>query len=310
MTKNESDEKKVSQVGQRGFEAGEVITGPQMTEAEPLRPEFPEWAEFFDRGLRMQGYPLALKLFEREEDLPEVAKRPVKDWGYHLNTCQAMALSRRWGEVVAQTLEDMWCFESALAFGFTGGDAEKYKAALKFFLEGRTHYPEAGKDLETASKWAHDFPRFEEYGKYEAIATAPLMKSPFEPDLILLCINPTQLNQILKGIVIEFGRDGVPCTMAADGGCVHYVVPAMKTGEFNVANPCFGDISFAMKEPSELVFTCPFGKIEGLMKGMAQGWKYGWTLPMRYDMNPEGWLPDSYSTIRKIYGMGGPLIKR
>ncbi len=37
--------------------------------------------------------------------------------------------------------------------------------------------------------------------------------------------------------------------------------------------------------------------------------EYGLSLPLRYDMSPEGWLPDSYTTIRRIYGMGDPLIK-
>jgi uncharacterized protein (DUF169 family) len=306
----QSEEKRTSQIGQRGFEVGKAVIGPGMTEAEPLDPVYREWSDFFERSLRLQAYPVALKLCENDEAIPKLAKRPVRDWGYHLNTCQAMALSRRTGEVVAQKLEDMWCFESALALGMTGGDVEKYEKALKFFLEGRTHYPEAARDLETARKWAHDFPRFEDYGRYVAVVTAPLMRAPFEPDLILFWLNPTALNQVLKGIVIEWGRDGVQCTMAADGGCVHYIVPPMKNNDFNVSNPCFGDISFAMKEPGELVFSCPIDKVERLITGMRQAHSYGWSLPLRYDINPEGWLPDSYTTIRRIYGMGEPLIKR
>jgi uncharacterized protein (DUF169 family) len=305
-----SEKKGVSQIGERGFETGKAVTGPRMTEAEPLKPIYREWSDFFERTLRLQAYPVALKMCEKDEDIPESAKRSVRDWGYHLNTCQALALSRRTGEVVAQKLEDMWCFESALAFGITGGDVERYEKTLEFFLEGRTHYPEAAKDLETASRWAHDFPRFEDYGKYVAVMSAPLMRAPFEPDLILLWLNPTALNQVLKGIVIQWGRDGVRCTMAADGGCVHYIVPPMKNNDFNVSNPCFGDISFAIKEPSELVFSCPIDKTERLIRGMRQCQEYGFSLPLRYDMSPEGWLPDSYTTIRRLYGMSEPLIKR
>lgn len=247
---------------------------------------------------------------EKDEDIPKLAKRPVRDWGYHLDTCQAMAMSRRYGEMIALKLEDMWCFESPLCLGFTGGDVKKYKEALKFFLDGKTRYPEYAKDMETASKWAHDFPLFKDYGKYVAIVTAPFMRAPFEPDLILMWMNPTALSHILGAITTQWGRDGVPCTIAACGGCCHYIVPPMEKNEFYVSNPCLGDIAFAMKEPDELVFSCPLDKVEELIKGMRHIQEYGWALPMKYDMAPEGWLPDSYTAIRRIYGMGEPLIRR
>ena len=302
--------RRVSRTGQRGAEAGvRKFRGPAMTKAKPLKPVYRRWSDYFERALRLQAYPVAIKMCEKNEDIPALAKRPVKDWGYHLDTCQAMAMSRRTEEMIALKLEDMWCFESPLCFGITGGDVKRYEEALKFFLEGRTRYPESAKDIETASKWANDFPRFKDYGRYVAIVTAPLMRAPFEPDLILIWLNPTALNHILEAIVTRWGRDGIPCTIAAHGGCCHYVIPPMQTNEFWVSNPCLGDVAFAAKEPSELVFSCPLDKVEELIEGMRHIQKYGWCTPIKYDLAPEGWLPDSYTTIRRIYGMGEPLLR-
>jgi len=277
------------------------IQGAVMTQSEPMKSCYPEFADRLERLLRMSSYPLAVKMLRKEEDIPSLAKRPLRDFGYHLDTCQCFAISRRIGEMIAETQEDMWCFEPALAFGFTGGNREAYNEGLKFFLEGKTRYPEGAKDLAIAAKWAHSFPRFEA-DEYVAIVSAPLMRAGFEPDLILLYVNPSQLNQILNGLVFEWGEN-IPCKIAAHGGCVNYVVPAMKTGGFWVSNPCGGDFSFAINTPDELVFTVPMMKLERLLAGMDGRMKYSRGMPIKYEVAPEGWLPTPYSEIARIMKM-------
>lgn len=277
------------------------ITGATMTTCQPLKPVYAEYAEQLEKLLRMSTYPLAVKMLAKDEDIPKLAKRPLRDFGCHLNTCQCFAISRRIGEMMAQKQEDMWCFEPAIAFGFTKGDIEAYNEGLKFFLAGKTRYPDGAKDLATASKWAHAFPRFEA-DKYVAIVSAPLMRAGFEPDLVLLYVNPSQLNLILAGIVFEWGEN-VTCDIAAHAGCVNYVVPPMKTGKFWVSNPCGGDFSLAANIPNELVFSAPLAKVEQLLLGMQQRASYRGAMPLVYQIEPEGWLPDSYAEIARIMKM-------
>ena len=80
-------------------------------------------------------------MLEKDEDIPELGRRPLRDFAYHLNTCQCFAISCRIGEMTAQKQEDMRCFEPALAFGFTGANIKTYNEALEFFLAGKTRYP-------------------------------------------------------------------------------------------------------------------------------------------------------------------------
>ena len=278
------------------------IIGAGMTKSEPRRPIYREYAAHFEKLLRMSTYPLAVKMLEKDADIPEMAKRPLKDFGYHLNTCQCLALSRRVGEMIAQKQEDMWCFEPALCFGFTGGNPAAYNEGLKFFLDGHTRYPGGAKDLVTGSRWAQSFPRFEA-GRYSAVVSAPLSRAGFEPDLVLLYVNTAQLNQILAGIVYEWGEN-VSCEIDAHGGCVNYIIPAMKTGKFWISNPCYGDFSFAAAQPDELVFSAPITMVERLLTGIqgrlsatAKG------IPINYQTEPEGLLPDSYGEIARIMKM-------
>ena len=37
--------------------------------------------------LRLQSYPIAIKLLESEDEIPPEALRPLRDLGYHLSTC-------------------------------------------------------------------------------------------------------------------------------------------------------------------------------------------------------------------------------
>jgi len=70
-----------------------------------------EAAEELETVLRLQTYPLAVRMLKDEGEIPERAKRPVRDLGYHLSTCQLFAMARRQGLTLAQLMEDMWCVQ-------------------------------------------------------------------------------------------------------------------------------------------------------------------------------------------------------
>jgi len=203
--------------------------------------------------------------------------------------------------MIVQEQEDMWCSEAAVAFGFTGGNLDAYNKGLEFFLSGKTRYPEEAKDLATARKWARSIPRFEA-DLYCAIVSAPLMRAAFEPDLVLLYVNPAQLNQLLLGVIFESGEP-VQSKISAQAGCVHYVVPPMKTGNFWISNPCGGDFKMAMNSSNELVFSVPMSKVETLLKGIKQKTSYRQAMPLAYQMEPEGYLPDTYFEVARIMKM-------
>ena len=116
-----------------------------------------EHGEELGRRLRLKTFPFGLKFLEREGDTPDRAKRPFKDFGYHLSQCQAFQLSRREGTVVVMMKEDMWCFEPVVGYGL--GEPPDY------FLEGHNRFPEDVKALEAGKHYAEEFPRLEN-GKY------------------------------------------------------------------------------------------------------------------------------------------------
>jgi uncharacterized protein (DUF169 family) len=94
--------------------------------------KFNEIGKKMEQHLRLNTYPLAIKMLKSPDEIPEDAIRPLEKFGKCLSTCQAFTLSRRFGETIAQLLEDMWCPEPVIGFGLA--------EPPDYFFEGKTRY--------------------------------------------------------------------------------------------------------------------------------------------------------------------------
>ena len=65
----------------------------------PNLSEFNRFGEEIEKRMLLRTSPIAVKMLEKESDIPEGAIRPKKDRGYHLAQCQAFSLSRRNGNL-------------------------------------------------------------------------------------------------------------------------------------------------------------------------------------------------------------------
>lgn len=254
---------------------------------------FSQYAEELERLVRLDTYPLAIKLLKTQVEIPQSAKRPVRDLGYHLSTCQAFSMSRRDGATVAMLKEDMWCFEPVVGFGLE-------KPPLRF-LEGYNRFPQDVETLEAGANFAQNFPCLE-VGKYVGIMSAPLEASDFEPDLVMMYCTSTQLTLLLLGIAYKDGYD-VTSTLSGHAACVYSVVPVLETGKCQVALPCRGDRYAAGAQDNELIFSVPCDRLDDLVTGLKAIAKAGTRLPGYVVIQPEYQLPESYVTLGKEIGM-------
>jgi len=177
-----------------------------------------EQAEELDRLLRLQSYPVGVKLLKSEDEICEDAQRPVDDMGYHLSFCQAISMARRYGMTVAETKKDMWCFEPVIALGF--------EKAPQYFLEGHNRYPFNVSTLKAGETWAKNFPCLE-HGLYVGVVVGPLHSVSFEPDIFLLYGDSSKMHEILLARCWLDGKDIAP-TLSANAACCYAVVPPVK----------------------------------------------------------------------------------
>ena len=158
---------------------------------------FNEYGKRIEKQIRSASRPMAVKLLESEDEIPEEAKRPKRDYGACISTCQCFALSRMYGETVAQLFEDMWCPEPVIGFGLA--------EPPQYFLDGHNRYPGGVASLEAGANWAREFPRLE-VGRCVGLVSAPLRTASFEPDVAVIYCNSAQLLRLLLPLLLRHRR--------------------------------------------------------------------------------------------------------
>jgi len=123
--------------------------------------EYNSYGEEIKKTLLLRTSPLAVKMLEKESDIPKEAIRPKRDGGYHLAQCQVFALSRRQGATIAMLKEDQWCWAPLIGYGLV--------EMPDFCTDGDIYYPHFVESREAAKELAKQFPRLE-YGSISAFS--------------------------------------------------------------------------------------------------------------------------------------------
>lgn len=252
--------------------------------------DFDEFGKRIENQLRLNTHPLAIRMLRTPEEIPEDAIRPLQEFGRCLSTCQAFALSRRFGQKIAQLFEDMWCPEPVIGFGLS--------EPPKYFFEGKTRYPDGVASLEAGANWAREFPRFK-VQEFIGILSAPLTKAGFEPDVAVIYCDSAQLLRLLLGLAYEDGKD-INTVLGGHSACVYAIVPSMLKKECQATVPCRGDRGYAGTQDYEMIFTIPKDMISRVVHGLEQSGTS--SIPTGFSMNPEYRLSTSYAEIARQMG--------
>ncbi|OGN96982.1 MAG: hypothetical protein A2Y89_04740 [Chloroflexi bacterium RBG_13_51_18] len=245
----------------------------------PSISDYNRYGEELERALLLKTAPIAVKMLEKEADIPEGAIRPKRDRGYHLAQCQAFAMTRRQRITIAMLKEDHWCWAPLMAYGMVEDPHDA-------FVDAHT-----------------SFPRFE-YGKYIGIVTGPLSSAKFEPDLVLIYSNTAQLRDLIS--IPKFQEKTlVKSEFDPIDSCVYSVVPVLTGGQYRITLPDPGEYSRAMAGDDEIIFSVPKDKLEKLAEGVkrsaemkrnADDWSH---LLLRPDFP----RPDFYKELFKKWGL-------
>jgi len=203
------------------------------------------------------------------------------------------AISRMEKETIAMLKEDMWCYYPVIGLGLA--------EPPEYFLEGHGCYPGL-KTLEACKKWAQAYPRLET-GKYIGIVSAPLMSANFEPDVVILYCNSSQLGLMLMGVAYKDGHE-ITCKLNSDAACSYYIVPVIQRREYQLSMPCSGDKGRARAEDDEMVFSVPKGKLRDLMVGLRRiDEDAGQRIPRHLIMATEWQQVEPYVNLARMLGM-------
>jgi uncharacterized protein (DUF169 family) len=267
-------------LGASGYAMSVAKTEPAQSQQE-VKPmstlaEFNKYGEELERFLMLRTSPIAIKMLEKEADVPKEAVRPKRDRKCHLAQCQAFALSRREGTTVAMLKEDNWCPTAVMAYGLV-------------------------KRPESVEKWTHPYECFE-HGKYVGIVSAPLKSASFMPDVVILYAKPSQV----RGLLLSMKTQDVPLVKGHffPPSCGWSVVNPMKTGEYWVVIPDPGEYQRALTEEGDLMFSVPQSRMPAMMAGLKQNEHGAFSYrDHQMFMQTDFPLPDFYKDMFKGWGM-------
>jgi len=214
--------------------------------------------------IRPQTFPVALKLCQSDDELPERVRMPMRDLGYQIALCQATALTRRFGWTMALGKEDQCCIAGARTMGFESAGAGG----------------PVGEDKQL------------EPGKYKYHLTASLERTDFEPDVILIYGNSAQIMRLVQSAIGGPGGQGTVNAVATGfGDCGDIAARTVLSGECQFILPSGGDRIFGSTQDHEVIFTIPKSKVEAVVGGLENTHKIGFRYPVINDIRHRPNLP-------------------
>jgi len=236
------------------------------------------------RHVRLGSFPVAVRMVKAGEPLPEMVKRPAQDLQITLATCQAIAMARRYGWVLAIGEEDISCPLTAVAFGF--------RRPSEFYVKGQAC---AGMYTETEEAGMLSEEQVEKFsfGEYQYILVAPLHRTVFEPEVIIMYANPAQ---VLRLLTAALWKSGGRLTSSFGGriDCAEEIIVPRRSEKCELILPCYGDRIFAQTQDHEMAFSIPISRVEEIIDGLEGTHKGGVRYPIPSFLRYTGEFPEHY----------------
>ena len=232
---------------------------------------------------------LAVKMLSNEDEIPQDAKRPLRDYGASFSLCQAMALGRREGLTIVLDKDSQSCPIALVGLGFVRPEE---------YLSGKYALAPINQPNEARVKAAEAMPRFQ-FGKYKYILISPIQTASFDPDVIIFYGNGAQVMRMIQAAVFASGESLTSKSTGA-GGCLLPVVAPILEGECKYTVPGNGERRLGLIADGELVFAMPKNRFEEVVRGL----KLTHEGKQNYPISPgylklEYKLPPSYVELRK-----------
>lgn len=259
--------------------------------------KFAEYDAKLNQYLRLGSFPVAVKFLESWDDAPPKARRPARDLDHRFTTCQAIATSRRFGWTLALGREDSSCVLGAIALGL--------EKRLPSYTEGNLCVDLYTETLEAGRQSEASVPMLPE-AKYVGVVTAPLSRTNFVPDSIVIYGNSAQIMRLGQAWLWKRGGT-LGSAFRGRIDCADLAIAPFLSGEPQMIVPCTGDRIFGQVQDHEIAFSFPFTVMDEIIEGLEATHKAGATrYPVTNWMTYTGGFPPSYDALRKELDGAGP----
>ena len=209
--------------------------------------------------LKLTTSPVAIKLIPKGGEIPEGIKK-VNEAKRH---CQLVDRVRRTGEEFYTLGEDQMCKGGAGAMGI--GEMPAKVASGEFYYKGLKQFSTQGAARRTIDKVTKLSPN-----STEAVLYAPLEKTSFTPDVVVIICNPKQIMLLTQAFVYKTGGKLETSFAGKQSLCSDGVVQVYKEGKIGVTVGCSGSRSYTKIADEEMIMGIPVELLYDVLSGLKE----------------------------------------
>lgn len=242
--------------------------------------------------MRLKSFPVAFKMLEKREMLDDILfiRRPSEK----VSMCQLITQVRNFDWTVGADLEDFMGAMCPSIIGLTDLPEEP-------FLDGTFRSIVWTRNREEGKRYENAVPRIPT-GKYEAVAMAPLVYNPFDPDMVLVYANPAQMMLLINALQFE-DYEVMQFFCVGESSCSDAIARCFLTGKPAMTIPCYGERRYGHAQDDDLVMAIPPDYMEKALRGLEALYRRGIRYPISYagaEKDLTANYPGSYGSIAQL----------
>jgi len=220
--------------------------------------------------MRLKSFPVAFKLYEERQAISEIPF--IRRMNHKSTLCQLINMVRNFDWTVGAELTDFMSVVCPSIIGLT--DIPDY------MKDGTFRSIVWTKSRADAKKFEAEIPRLPS-GKYKAVAMAPLVYNPFDPDIVLIYANPAQMMLLINSLQFE-KYEVMQFYCVGESSCSDAIARCYLNGKPALSIPCYGERRYGHAQDDEMIMAIPAGMMDKALNGMEALYKRGIRYPISY----------------------------
>jgi uncharacterized protein (DUF169 family) len=216
-----------------------------MTSGVKIPINYTEAAETLKKLLKLTGSPVAFRFATKKEEIPEGMQKLDKT----IRHCAMVGLARKEGKIFYALSENHECNGGAWSLGLR---------EITETLKNGDFYFKLGK-FESSAACKRTLDRVARLGTHETYATlyAPLEKTPFDPQIVIIVASPWAMLKISQSALFRVGGRIEAGFAGIQSVCADVCAQTYLNGRINFSLGCDGSRKFSGIEDGEMVMGIP-----------------------------------------------------
>jgi uncharacterized protein (DUF169 family) len=216
-----------------------------MTSAMKIPISYPEAAEVLKKYLKLRGSPVAFRFATKKEEIPAGMEQIDKT----IRHCSMVGLARNEGKIFYALADNHECNGGAWSLGLKG-ITDTLKTGEFYFKLGK---------FESAASCKRTIDRVPHLNTGDTYATlyAPLEKTPFDPQVVLIVASPWAMLKLSQSSLFRTGGRINAEFAGIQSVCADACAQTYLNGQVNFSLGCDGSRKFSGIEDGEMVMGIP-----------------------------------------------------